>query len=176
MGLLRLRFEEEFPPSCRNGAISIGNFDGVHIGHCRLMATLRERAKAVGGPAIAVTFDPHPIQLLAPDRLLPRLTTPADRADLLQAAGAGHRISLVTTETLLQRSPSQFLDEVVKNRFGAKAMVEGHDFGFGRGREGNIEFLREWCPKNQVNLTVVSPVEEGGQTVSSSQVRKALEA
>src|SRR6185369_2673870 len=69
----------------RNGAVAVGNFDGVHRGHAALIAELRARAHAVNGPAVAVTFDPHPIALLAPDRLLPLLTTVSDRAELLHA-------------------------------------------------------------------------------------------
>ena len=79
-------FRETPPADYRGGAISIGNFDGVHRGHAALIAELRSRARAVGGPAVVVTFDPHPIALLAPERLRPLLTTPADRSELLQAA------------------------------------------------------------------------------------------
>src|SRR5204863_5965229 len=85
----------------RTGAATVGNFDGVHRGHAALIAELRAQARAVHGPAVAVTFDPHPIALLAPERLLPRLTTIDDRAQLLRAAGADDVIILKTTPELL---------------------------------------------------------------------------
>jgi FAD synthase len=85
------------PPTCRGGAVTVGNFDGVHCGHRELVAAAVRWARRVGGPAVAVTFDPHPIALLAPDRLQPLLTTPADRAELLHRAGADHVLVLRTT-------------------------------------------------------------------------------
>jgi riboflavin kinase/FMN adenylyltransferase len=111
------------PPACRGGAVAVGNFDGVHRGHAALVADLRARAAAVGGPAVAVTFDPHPIALLAPDRLQPLLTTPADRAELLHRAGADHVLVLRTTPDLLHLEARTFLDRVLGEALGAKACL-----------------------------------------------------
>src|SRR5437588_5710 len=82
------------PGARRGGAVAIGNFDGVHRGHAALLAELRARARAVGGPAVALTFDPHPLALLRPERLQPLLTAPADRARLLHELGADHILIL----------------------------------------------------------------------------------
>src|SRR5437016_5131979 len=101
------------PDDCRGGAAAIGNFDGVHRGHAALVAELRKQARAAGGPAVAVTFDPHPLQLLQPERFQPLLTTPAARADLLQACGADHVLILHTTPELLQLSAGEFFRQVV---------------------------------------------------------------
>src|SRR5262245_36134706 len=81
-------WRQPFPESTRGGPVTIGNFDGVHRGHTLLLAELRRQARALGGPAVAFTFDPHPLQLLRPDPPPPPLTTPADRARLLHEAGA----------------------------------------------------------------------------------------
>src|SRR5438093_5658851 len=101
---------------CRGGAVAFGNFDGVHRGHAALLAELRREAQAVGGAAVAITFDPHPLQLLQPERFLPVLTTPADRAELLQASGAEHVLLLQTTRELLRLSPAEFFDQVIRDR------------------------------------------------------------
>src|SRR5437660_5769532 len=137
MATVHLATEEAPPAAFRGGAVAVGNFDGVHRGHAALVARLRAEADKVAGPAVAVTFDPHPIALLAPDRIQPPLTTPADRAELLQAAGADHVVILRTTPDLLRLTAGEFLDTVLGDRLGAKAVVEGFNFRFGRGRAGD---------------------------------------
>src|SRR5438552_19154701 len=101
MAIVRLALGETAAHDVRGGAVAIGNFAGVHPGHQCLIATLRTTAQAIGGPAVAVTFDPHPLALLAPERLQPLLTTPTRRAELLLAAGADHAVILQTTPALL---------------------------------------------------------------------------
>jgi len=175
MAIVTLAASASPPADCRGGAVSVGNFDGVHTGHAALVATLRDRAKAVGGPAVAVTFDPHPLSLLAPERLATPLTTPEDRAELLHAAGADRVVVLRATPELLRLEAREFLDLWVGERLRAKALVEGFNFGFGRRREGGIELLRDWCKRKGVGLDVVGPREVGGVVVSSSAIRAALE-
>jgi riboflavin kinase/FMN adenylyltransferase len=159
----------------RHGAVAVGNFDGVHRGHAALISELAACARSVQGPAVAVTFDPHPIALLAPERLLPRLTTISDRADLLRAAGADEVVVLPTTSRLLALEPRQFLDAVLGEQLAANAVVEGFDFRFGRGRTGSIETLADWCRDRGIPFTTVPPFQTNGETVSSSKVRAALE-
>src|SRR5712692_4069732 len=88
MGVHKIPWQAAFPEDCRRGALSIGNFDGVHRGHAALLGKLREEARGVNGPAVALTFDPHPVCLLHPERCPPALTTCADRADWMQTCGA----------------------------------------------------------------------------------------
>src|SRR5262249_20603154 len=97
MTLHRLNWDEMPAAQCRGGAVAIGNFDGVHLGHAALVRTLRERAQ----PAVVVSFDPHPLLLLAPERFQPLLTTAEDRARYLVDCGADHVVLLRTTPELL---------------------------------------------------------------------------
>ena len=83
-----LSIDDPFPHELRGGAVSVGNFDGVHVGHAALIDKLKQEAKRFNAPAVAITFDPHPLRLLAPDRFMPQLTTAEDRAGLLVKAGA----------------------------------------------------------------------------------------
>jgi riboflavin kinase/FMN adenylyltransferase len=161
-------------PNERNGAVAVGNFDGVHLGHAALVTELQRLARNVSGPAVCVTFDPHPIALLAPERLLPRLTTIADRVELLRSAGADAVVVLPTTHELLNLEPRQFLDTVLGNRLSAKAVVEGFNFRFGRDRAGSNEYLANWCRERNVEFAIVPPFQCNGVTVSSSRVRDAL--
>jgi riboflavin kinase/FMN adenylyltransferase len=175
MAIHTLPWHEAPPADCRGGAVSVGNFDGVHRGHVALLEELRRQASAVRGPAVALTFDPHPLQLLRPEYCPPPLTTGADRAALLQAHGAEQVVVLQTTHDLLRLTAEEFFERVVRSQFGARAMVEGDNFGFGRGRGGNVATLAELCRRDGLGLVVVPPVLVDGQSVSSSRVRSALQ-
>lgn len=164
------------PGDCRRGAISIGNFDGVHRGHAALLAELRRQADALVGPAIALTFDPHPIELLRPAQAPPRLTTTEDRSQLLLDLGADCVVVLRANHELLALRASEFFAEVIQKRLQARALVEGTNFGFGRGREGDVNTLAKLCEPAGIGLTVVPPVILDGFEVSSSRVRSALTA
>src|SRR5207244_9000303 len=139
-----------------------GNFDGVHRGHAAVIAQLRRRAAEIGGRAVVLTFDPHPLELLRPEHFQPVLTTPADRAELLQACGADEAVLLRTNRELLQLSTRDFFERVIRSGFRARAVVEGDNFGFGRNREGSIDTLRTFCADAGISLDVVSPVELNG--------------
>jgi riboflavin kinase/FMN adenylyltransferase len=169
-----LNWQETPPESYRGGALSIGNFDGVHRGHRALLTELRSRAARVGGPAVVLTFDPHPLQLLSPERFQPVLTTTADRVALLRAAGADQVAVLRTTPELLQLSAPDFFARVVRTGFQARAVVEGGNFAFGRNREATVETLSDYCREAGIDFTVVPFLQEAGRNISSSQVRAAL--
>jgi riboflavin kinase/FMN adenylyltransferase len=174
MSTLLLDWNETPPPDYRGGALTIGNFDGVHRGHAALAAEVRRQAALVGGPALALTFDPHPLQLLRPEMFQPVLTTTRDRAALLQTCGADHVLILRTSRDMLQLTATEFFQQVIRERLGARAMVEGANFGFGRNREGNVETLARFCRQAGMAFVQVPPVEVGGKPVSSSRVRNAL--
>jgi riboflavin kinase/FMN adenylyltransferase len=174
MASVALSWQETPPADFRGGAVAVGNFDGVHRGHASLLTELRDRARAVGGPAVAVTFDPHPLQLLRPERFLPVLTTMPDRAALLQSVGADHVVILKTAPDLLSLSAADFFGEVVRQRLAARALVEGPNFAFGRDRQGTIDTLADLCREAAVGLRVVPPFLLDGLAVSSSRVRSAL--
>lgn len=176
MAVCTLNWNTTPPDDCRGGAVSIGNFDGVHRGHAALIAELRGQADALGGPAVALTFDPHPIELLRPDLSPPRLTTTEDRSKLLMDLGADCVLVLRATHEMLALRAEEFFTEVIQKRLQARAMVEGTNFGFGRGREGDVTLLARLCEPAGIGLTVVPPVILDGIEVSSSRVRSALTA
>jgi riboflavin kinase/FMN adenylyltransferase len=162
------------PPDARGGAVSIGNFDGVHRGHVAIVRRLIERADAVGGPAIVFTFDPHPVRLLRPDQCPPPLTWTERKAQLLAAQGVDWIVAYPTDEALLALSAVEFFDEIVLAKLSAKALVEGPNFFFGHHREGNVERLAELSRDAGISLDVVKPVVLDGAIVSSSRVRELI--
>jgi riboflavin kinase/FMN adenylyltransferase len=162
------------PEDCRGGTVTIGNFDGVHRGHAALLAELRRQADEVRGPAVALTFEPHPVELLRPGQVPPRLSTPEDRNRLLLELGANQVLVLRVTPEMLTLRAEEFFAQVIQERLAARILIEGTNFGFGRGREGNVETLSRLCEQTGLRLAVVPPVVLDGLEVSSSRVRAML--
>ncbi len=164
----------EFPDELRGGAVTIGNFDGVHLGHARIMERLLARATVLGGPAVGFTFDPHPARLLRPEQAPPPLTWLERKAELLGRLGVEALIAYPTDEEFLRLGPRPFFEHVVGEILGARAIVEGPNFFFGHRRAGTIGVLRRLCVTAGVNLDVVEPVQVDGSFVSSSRIRQTL--
>src|SRR5262245_14839442 len=169
-----LDWQQMPPEACRGGAVAIGNFDGAHLGHAALLRELARQARAVGGPAVALTFDPHPLALLRPGEAPPLLTTPEDRAACLEELGAAQVLTLRATRALLELRAGEFFEEVVRKRLAARALVEGRNFGFGRGREGDIHTLEALCRLAGIPLVIVDGIQAQGAEVSSSRIRAEL--
>ena len=171
-----LRSLDNLPSDLRRGAVTIGNFDGVHRGHARIIERLIAKAREVGGPAVVFTFDPHPVRLLRPDAAPPPLTWTDRKAELLSELGVTATIAYPTDEALLSLSPEQFFERIVRQQLEARAMVEGPNFFFGHKRAGNIDLLGRLCQASGVALDVVQPLVVGKEYVSSSRVRTAIVA
>lgn len=160
--------------AAQHGAVTIGNFDGVHLGHARIIERLTAKAKALGGPAVVLTFDPHPVRLLRPEETPPPLTWVARKTELLAALGVDWVIAYPTDEALLALSPREFFDEFIVRKLKARAVVEGTNFYFGRGRAGSVETLAAFCKETKIDFEVAPPVRSGEAEVSSSRIRQAL--
>jgi riboflavin kinase / FMN adenylyltransferase len=171
-----LRSLDNLPDNLRRGAVAIGNFDGVHKGHARLVERLLAKAREVGGPAVVLTFDPHPVRLLRPSAAPPPLTWTDRKAELLNELGVAATIAYPTDEALLSLTAAEFFSKIVVERLAARGIVEGPNFYFGHGREGNIETLGSLCTASGTSLEVVEPVRVGDEFVSSSRVRQAIGA
>lgn len=163
-----------FPARLRGGAVTIGNFDGVHRGHARLIERLKIHAARLGGPALVFTFDPHPVRLLRPEAAPPPLTWTERKTALLSQLGVDAVIAYRTDEELLSLAPNEFFDQVVRERLDARAIVEGPNFRFGHNRSGNIELLGALCAAAAVELEIVEPLIVDHEYVSSSRVRDLI--
>lgn len=162
------------PAELRSGAVAIGNFDGVHRGHQRIVERLIDRARQAGGPAVVFTFDPHPVRLLRPDKAPPPLTWTDRKVQLLVELGVDSIIAYRTDEALLKLTAREFFDDILRDKLDARALVEGPNFYFGRDRTGTIDVLREYCAAAGMVLEVVDPVVIDGVCVSSSRVRELI--
>lgn len=162
------------PVDFLRGAVAVGNFDGVHRGHAKLIERLLARAREVGGPAVVLTFDPHPVRILRPELAPPPLTWTERKAELLAELGVTAVWSYPTDEALLKLSAEEFFNQILRDALQAKAIVEGPNFQFGRQRQGNVEQLKKLCDANGLALEVVQPIATGGDLVSSSRVRESI--
>jgi len=172
-----LFFEGVPAPGVLRGAVSatIGSFDGVHIGHQRLLRFLSRDARRREGRTVVITFDPHPRCVVDPTGCPSRLTTVAERARLLHRHGADHVCVLRFTRALSRWSAPRFCDEVLRS-LDIRCLMTGPGFALGHKREGDAAFLREYGAEHGFEVQTVAPAVRGGEPVSSSRIRAALQA
>jgi riboflavin kinase/FMN adenylyltransferase len=166
---------EGFLPRARGAFVTVGNFDGVHRGHQRLIGRLRERADAAGVPALAITFDPHPVTLLRPDKAPVPLVWPEREIALLREAGATEVAVFRTGRWLLDLTAPEFFDRVIRGQLAPRGMVEGPNFAFGHDRQGDVSILRRWCDEAGIEFEVVTPLVDQSQLISSSRIRELIQ-
>lgn len=160
----------------QSSVVTPGNHDGVHRGHRALVHAARGRAadSELDLRVVAMTFDPHPTQFVAPDRAPPLLTTPQRRAEILRAVGADQVVVKRFDSALAAMAPRQFVEQILVRELGARAVVVGSDFRFGAGRAGDIPMLRELGAPHGIDVQTLEPVMHEGAPVSSSRVRACL--
>ena len=175
VALVRLfRNLDALPDPLRGCAVTIGNFDGVHLGHARILERLVAAARQVRGPAVVFTFDPHPARVLRPGLAPLPLCWTERKAQLLAGLGAHVLIAHPASKAFLDLEPRQFFDRILRSRLDARAVVEGPNFRFGRDRSGDIDVLGRLCGEAGIALDVVPPVRSEGEIISSSRIRALL--
>ena len=172
----RLGGDDVIEGPLRGGIVALGNFDGFHIGHQAVVGRAVALARKAGRPAIVATFDPHPIAYFRPDAPSFRLTTLDQRARLFAAAGADAMLVFRFDGDLADVTAEDFVTDRLIARAGAAGVVTGEDFTFGKGRGGNTRVLAELGAANGLAVETVGPVADGGEAVSSSRIRDALQA
>lgn len=166
----------QFPTELHPSAITIGKFDGVHLGHAALiqrMSTVAERNKL---SRTVVTFDRHPMELFAPERAPKPITSLEYRLQLLAQQNLDAVVVLPFTRELSELTPDEFVNDLLLEALGMRALVVGDDFRFGHRGAGNIELLRAWLQRGAFELEVVAEVQDAGSVrASSSKLRELLE-
>lgn len=155
----------------RQPAVAIGNFDGVHLGHQRLLAAARAAAGPSGESAV-LTFEPHPARVLAPRLAPPLLVTPARKLELIAAQGIDACVVEPFTTELAGWSPAWFVEELLVRGLGARHIVVGYDFTYGQKRAGNVDSLRAAGRQHGFEVEVVNAVAVDGLVASSTKVRE----
>ncbi len=155
-------------------ALTIGNFDGVHLGHQALFKTVVEIAKKTGGDKVALTFHPHPMKVLRPDNPPKLISTLEQKVELIMAAGIDHLVCLPFTKEFAKTTASDFVENILWRTLGVLDLVVGYDYACGKGREGDIEFLKRTGARLGFRVHIVPPVKVDGRIVSSTAIRELV--
>ncbi len=153
--------------------ITIGNFDGVHLGHQEIFRRVKRRAEERHGKAVVFTFEPHPLKVLRPDKCPPLITPYPKRIRLIQHFGMDAVVVAKFTREFAALDPEIFFN-ILRDAFNVKAIYIGYDFSFGRDRKGSVEKLKAFGGRNGVDVEVVEPITLNGVPVSSTQIRRLV--
>lgn len=158
----------------RGSIVTVGSFDGVHLGHRAVLGEIARRGREAGLRSVLVTFDPHPLEIVNPPAAPPLLTVGAERLEILAQQTLDEVRLLAFDRRIASLAPEEFVREILLERCGMRALVIGHDHGFGRGRSGDVNTLRALGAEHGFEVDVVAPVDRGAQRVSSSLIRRAV--
>jgi len=154
--------------------VTIGNFDGVHLGQQQVLQRVKERAKAIGARPTVVTFEPHPLAVLRPERPPQRLTTPDQKRELLGLFGIDLVAVVRFTEEFAGTSAAAFVEDFVHRKLGAQELYVGSTFGFGRQREGDLGLLEEMAERFGFRAQGIDEVSASTEIISSTRIREAI--
>ena len=168
-----LRSLSEVPREPAGRALALGTFDGVHLGHRQVIGSALERARERGLVAAVVTFDPHPLEVLRPDRPPRLLTTTERKIELVSALGLDELVAIPFTAELSRQSAEAFCDEVLVATLGARSVSVGANFHFGHDAAGDAALLRS---RPEFETDVVELVADEGESISSSRIRLLVDA
>ena len=166
----------ELPESFGPCAITIGNFDGVHVGHQQIIRRVIAAARERGFRSAALTFDPHPTKLVAPSRAPRLLTTPERRARLMLDHGLDEVLILPFTAEIAELTAAEFVHDILVRKLGARVVLVGDNFRFGHGAAGDPHTLANLGAHYGFETSVVHAVIRRGRVISSSEIRRAIEA
>ena len=166
--------ESALPPDVDATVVTVGTFDGVHLGHQHVLDRLAARSDATGCRSVLVTFDPHPLEIVNPTAAPPLLTVGAEKMEVLAESRVDYHSILPFTPALRSYSPEQFVT-LLERRMRLRELLIGYDHGFGRGRAGDVETLQAIGARRGIRVEVVPAVTLGdGRPISSTSIRRAV--
>ena len=171
---LVVRDSDPVPAAIKGASVAIGNFDGVHRGHRAVIDAAIAHAKKTDGPAIALTFEPHPRAYFQPSRPLFRLTPETEKLALVAAAGLSGAVVMRFDASLANKTASVFVTDILVKRLAIARAVAGADFHFGKDRHGTPDFLRAEGERSGFSVDLIAPLLFQGKAISSSEIRAAL--
>ncbi|WP_428661597.1 bifunctional riboflavin kinase/FAD synthetase [Runella sp.] len=164
----------DFEP-LQNAIVTSGTFDGVHLGHQKILARLTETAQTFGGESVVITFWPHPRMVVSKDsQNLRLLSTLEEKIELLRQNGVQHLVVIPFTREFSELSSEEFIQQILVEKIGTKKLVIGYDHHFGRNREGSFDYLQQHAPRYGFQIEEIPRQEIEHITVSSTKIRQAL--
>jgi riboflavin kinase/FMN adenylyltransferase len=165
------------PPTARGTVLTVGTFDGVHLGHQRVLECIARRGNEKGLSSVVVTFDPHPLEIVRREAAPPLLTLSPEKIEVIAESGINYLAIVPFTKKLQRYDAAAFVDQILRQRFHVKHLVIGHDHGFGRGRAGDVEVLRRLGETRGFTVEVIAAVDGiDGVPISSTMIRQAIAA
>ncbi len=161
----------DLPSGC---VVTVGNFDGVHLGHQRMLRDVVDRARAMGAPSVVVTFDPHPMKILRPEAAPKMIQSLRQREESLAACGVDSLVIVPFTRDFSLTPAADFVKELLIKRLKAREVHVGEHFVFGRGREGNLDLLRRLGSSAGLEVVGIADVMDKEGAISSTRIRTAL--
>jgi riboflavin kinase/FMN adenylyltransferase len=157
-----------------NPVVTLGNFDGVHLGHQTIFRKVKEEAQKNKGEAVVITFEPHPLKVLSPQTCPPLLTPFRKKMILIEKSGIETVLCIEFTPSFSKISPFDFIKNILIEKVKAKKIVVGYNYHFGRKQRGDVEILKQVCKLFQVDVEVMEPLRISSTTVSSSKIRELI--
>ncbi len=154
--------------------LTIGNFDGVHVGHQAVLAQLRQRASELNLPSVVMVFEPQPLELFNPEAAPARLTRFREKYHWLKQQGIDRLLCVKFNRAFASQQPSEFIEDLLLNRLGVQHLIVGDDFCFGKNRAGNFAMLQQAAIQHGFGLTSTASLLKHNQRVSSTLIREAL--
>lgn len=158
----------------KNAVVTAGTFDGVHLGHQKIISRLKEIAKEIDGETLLITYSPHPRTVLQPDSPVQLLNSLDEKLDLLEEFGIDHVLVIPFTKEFSRTTSIEFIRDILVNLIHTKKLVIGYDHQFGRNREGSFEHLKECAPLYGFDLEEIQAEDIDNVNVSSTKIRRAL--
>jgi riboflavin kinase/FMN adenylyltransferase len=158
----------------KNSIVTLGTFDGIHLGHKKIIDGVVKKAADLGGRSFLITFYPHPRKVVSKGNHIKLLSTPNEKASILEQLGIENMLIIKFSKEFSQLTPDVFIEKYIVNGIGAKEVVIGYDHHFGKGRGGDIGFLKEKGVKSGFDVTVIPAYNIDDTTISSSKIRRAV--
>ncbi|RYF84633.1 MAG: bifunctional riboflavin kinase/FAD synthetase [Chitinophagaceae bacterium] len=171
---MQVHHSTEHLPAFRNSVITIGTFDGVHLGHQKIIAALKQEAQRVGGETIIITFHPHPRKVVQPGELLQLINTQNEKIELLEKAAIDHLVIVPFTPDFSAKSADEYIASFLIDKFHPTSIIIGYDHKFGKGRVGDYKLLEEKATQFNYQLIEISQHLLNEIAVSSTKIRKAV--
>jgi riboflavin kinase/FMN adenylyltransferase len=169
-----IRDLQELTAPLPGAVVTIGNFDGVHLGHREIFRRVVQRAREIGGTSVVFTFTPHPRKVLDPARAPRQINTDAEKERLIEASCIDVLLCVPFTRELAAVPAEWFVREVLVERLGTRHLVIGYDYAFGKDRQGNADFLRGEGEKLGFAVEILAPVSGEGEVYSSTRIREMI--
>ena len=166
---------ESLNRSFRNPVVTLGNFDGVHLGHQDIFNRVKEEASKIHGEGVVITFEPHPLKVLSPENFLPLLTPFRKKMMLIEKSGIRTVLCIEFSSEFSQISPSKFIESILVEKINVKKVIIGYNYRFGKGQKGNVQTLKEAGEVFGFEVEVVAPFRIGQTVVSSSKIRDLIQ-